>query len=251
MVSLGISSDDDIDAMVRIDQVNDLIASWPKCDLPEELIRDIAVSQIALAGWCWPAKASWIAQAVLSIHASLCVEIGVYGGRSIAPMALAQRHLGIQGKVFAVDAWDNDIAVETPTTQENDKWWGTEDLTAVKDRFTSYLLREHLTDRIRIAEMASDDAARCFASPRFRNKVDLIHIDGSHSEEQAFKDVKAWAPLLRHGGLLVMDDIAWETLGPSIQLLNKIGDLVYEERSEPGSFAAFCIDQAKASAFCN
>lgn len=37
-------------------------------------------------------------------------------------------------------------------------------------------------------------------------KLDMIYIDGDHSKEGAEADIKAWAPHLKFGGLLVFDD---------------------------------------------
>jgi predicted O-methyltransferase YrrM len=43
----------------------------------------------------------------------------------------------------------------------------------------------------------------------FKERLDLLFIDGDHSYESCRSDVLAWLPHLKPGGIIVMHDYAW------------------------------------------
>ena len=38
------------------------------------------------------------------------------------------------------------------------------------------------------------------------HSIDLLFIDGDHSEEATKNDIKAWLPFVKHGGIVVFND---------------------------------------------
>jgi len=46
------------------------------------------------------------------------------------------------------------------------------------------------------------------AAPRIPD-IDILHVDGNHSEEISFSDVLKWVPLVKKGGFIIFDDMAW------------------------------------------
>lgn len=177
----------------------------PPDDLPPDLRAAVLRSNEDLAGWGWctPRKALALATVILRVRPRCVVEVGVFGGRSLLPQALALKSLG-SGTLFGVDPWSNAVAVEVPTATENDAWWAQVDLAKAKDTCLAALRRYQVTDVVRLIERRSRDALSWIAGP-----IDIAHIDGNHSAEEAARDAVAYCDALAPGGFLWFDDIAW------------------------------------------
>lgn len=76
-----------------------------------------------------------------------------------------------------------------------------------------------MVNRFRIIPALFDEALDAFL-PSLSKKLDLVHIDGDHTEENTLRYFKRLLPHLRHGSLVLFDDIhfsagmwnAWEKL---------------------------------------
>jgi predicted O-methyltransferase YrrM len=176
------------------------------------LISRIISALPAIQGWCTERKAVWLADLIAENGCGRVLEIGIFGGRSLIPMAMAVKDRVPEGSVFGVEAWSNAVAVETATSAESDTWWREVDLKAIKAGFLRNLLENDLTGIVKVLEMSSDQAFKQLTATGIEH-FDLIHVDGSHSQAQALQDVEMWAGLLQPGGILVLDDIGW----PSVQ----------------------------------
>lgn len=175
-----------------------------------------------LDGWCSLEKALALASLILENRPKLVVEIGVYGGRSLIPQALALKHIG-QGIIYAIDDWRSDTANIFPTNAINDEWWEKVDLLKIKKGFVSSLVINDVTDIVKIAEAPSARAHLLF------DTIDMIHIDGGHSSAAALLDVANFIPKLIPGGILVFDDVNWKSTAPAIDVVGnfctEIGDV--------------------------
>jgi predicted O-methyltransferase YrrM len=181
----------------------------------------------AIEGWCTEGKAVWLAGLIAGNRCSQVLEIGIYGGRSLIPMALAVQEHAPEGKVYGVEAWSSDVAAETITDAGNDAWWRNVELAAVKTQFLRNLLDNELAGMVNVLEMSSDEAFKCLtAIGPF--EFDLIHVDGSHAEAQALRDVRSWSGLLRPGGILVLDGIAWPSMQEAREYLRRNLSVVEE-----------------------
>jgi uncharacterized protein YfkK (UPF0435 family) len=189
-----------------------------------------------LNGWCTLHKREKLIEYAAQ---SLCaVEIGIFGGKSIIPIAQGQKSAGKNGVVYGIEPWNSDDAVQTPTSQENDDWWKNIDWVQIKAPFLQALIDLELTSQVRIVELLSDDALSMFSGQRFKNKIDFVHIDGNHSESQALRDVDYWTSVAAPGATIVLDDINWQSVKPAYRKLCSLGKLVYEADSAgTGSFA--------------
>ena len=47
----------------------------------------------------------------------------------------------------------------------------------------------------------------------WRQGIDLLYVDGGHSSEQVYGDLENYAPWVRRGGLMVLDDYGKRHLG--------------------------------------
>ena len=98
---------------------------WPTLPLNEKIVACLAT----IDGWCTPAKAQWLARFISERRASHVLEIGVFGGKSLIPMALAAQSIG-PAVVVGVEPWRADVAVAEPTNEANDDWWTKVDFAA-------------------------------------------------------------------------------------------------------------------------
>lgn len=164
-----------------------------------DLFQRIAAAHPTIHGWCELDKAFALAAAVVTLRPKTIVEIGVYGGRSLIPMALAAEACGT-GNVFAIDPWQAASSVEG-MDQANSEWWSKLDHESIYKHFIGHVIEQKLVDRVTVWRMSSNNAP-------VPASIDLLHTDGNHGE-QAYRDTVRFAPAVRVGGLCCMDDIAW------------------------------------------
>lgn len=156
-----------------------------------------------IPGWCPLEKAMDLASTVVALRPKISIDIGVFGGKSLLPMALACEAVG-NGVVIGIDPWD--IAASTEGyTGENANWWGKLDHEGIYQGFMANVDRLGLKNRVAIERAKSDDAA----VPKI---IDLLHVDGQHTD-QAVRDVKRFATKVRIGGVVCLDDLEWQNDG--------------------------------------
>ena len=151
-------------------------------------------------GWCSVPKAYTLASSVLALRPDVTIEIGVWGGKSLIPLALAHKEIG-KGIVVGIDPWTPAASVEGQVNDADKKHWGTTDHESVYQEFLGLLKTFQIDQCVRVHRMKSDEC------PRYEG-VSLLHIDGNHGP-QAIKDVEKFAPMCRSGALLVADDLGW------------------------------------------
>jgi hypothetical protein len=158
-------------------------------------------------GWCTIEKAHRLA--ALARDQDLCVELGVFGGRSLAAIALGVRDGRSEfGRVDGIDPFTPTAALEGKNDPENDKWWGQRvDYEAVARSAQEALYRLDLVGYARLIRMRSVDVVGFYGD----GTIDLLHQDSNHSEEVSCNEVELWAPKVRAGGYWVADDADWPT----------------------------------------
>jgi predicted O-methyltransferase YrrM len=189
----------------------------PPEGIPEDVFTLILEAEAKLAGWCSREKAMEIVRTVLRERPKTCVEIGVFGGRSLVPCAAALRHIGA-GEIYGIEAWNPNIAIENATNEVNDDWWSKIDFAAIKREFYRFIAATNLTRHVRVIEAPSGRAAGLF------DQIDFLHIDGSHSMVNAAEDVILYVRKVRSGGIVVFDDVNWQSTAPARALLAALCD---------------------------
>ncbi len=187
--------------------------------LPADIEAVIERAEQQLEGWCLHEKAVAIADMILRERPAICVEIGIFGGRSLVPAAAALRHVGA-GVIYGIEAWDPDTATVNATHAENDTWWRQVDFPRVKHAFYRFITDMNLTSQVRVIEARSSRAAALF------DTIDYLHIDGSHAMVSAVEDVMHYVRKVRPGGIVLFDDVEWETTAPAQALLHQFCDPV-------------------------
>ena len=198
-------------------------------DSKEEARASIKVDLERFTGWCGHEKATKLFDTVIALDPSLIVEVGVYGGRSLAVMATAALYLNHSCKVFGFDTWDTKQSLEhlRPLESALDKdtkdYWDTQNPRAIYDEMMQRLVQyDMITEVIPICEESSN------ASGLFLDgSIDLLHLDANHTEWASTRDVLLWVPKVRSGGLVCLDDTNFESLPTAMRFTLMYCDEVY------------------------
>ncbi len=166
-------------------------------------------------GWCPKEKAVRMMDLIHDTRPEVCVEIGVYGGSSIYPTAQALKY-NQNGIAYGIDPWKNEECTHGYSSDDaNFAWWNQIDLERVYEGYISMLRMYHLEEFCRTLVMTSKEAIHCFPDAY----IDILHIDGNHTEESALFDVRSYFPKVKPGGYIWFDDVNWETTKPAIDYL--------------------------------
>jgi predicted O-methyltransferase YrrM len=173
-----------------------------------DLLDRIEAMRAEALGWCWPAKARRLAETVLADRPAACVEIGVFGGSSLVHQAAAVRHLGA-GRVYGIDPWATDAALDGMREPANRDYWSAVDLEAVYQGCRALLARHGLDGVCELVRAKAADVVGRFAD----GSVGLLHIDGNHGEERSTQDAELYLPKVAIGGVIFFDDVTWAEQG--------------------------------------
>ena len=143
---------------------------------------------------------------VATLRPRWLVELGTDRGESYFAFCQSAVENEVETDCFAIDSWQGDAHA------------GGYDETTF-DEVTTHNLR-HYEGFSTLLRSTFDDALSKFADA----SIDLLHIDGLHTEEAVRHDVESWLPKLRAGGILLMHDVSvrsrgfgvwkvWEELG--------------------------------------
>lgn len=201
-------------------------------EVRSELQARIETSIAPLHGWGTVEKGVRLAELVLGIRAERSVDIGVFGGRSLIPMAIAHQILGA-GYTVGIDPWEVEASLDGANAPENDEWWGKVDHDAIYAHFLGALMQYGLVGECRIMRERSDTAVRLFSD----ESVSVLHQDGNHSEKISTMEVELWTPKLKRGGYWVSDDTDWTTTQRAQAMLIERGFLVFENH---GNWKIYC-----------
>jgi len=195
--------------------------------LREEIVLAVNAMQ---HGWCTPEKACDMAALIVQNKAELCVEIGVYSGRSLIPQAMALRSIGT-GIVYGIDPWKKSHAAEGNCSEADKTWWQSIDLHAIHNYCMDRIWEHELDAHCVILRTASHRCVDLFR----KGSIDILHIDGCHSEESSCRDVSLYLPKIRRNGHVWIDDTDWVTTTKAQGMLAE----VCEKVSQVGNCALY------------
>jgi predicted O-methyltransferase YrrM len=192
-----------------------LNAEWnPEIDLMDEhgisldVLRDQKfitlknqVSDYLKNSWCTKEKSDLIMDLIALARPSVCVEIGAFTGSSVLPIAATLKYLN-HGRVYAIDAWSNEIAVRNLSDDDpNKSWWSKVDMKVVQDCFQDMLKKWALHSICTVIKSPSELAASKIG------QIDFLHLDGDYSEEGSMRDVEVYLPKVRSGGYILLSNL--------------------------------------------
>ena len=129
------------------------------------------------------------------------VEIGAYKGRSTS--YLAELILKSNKKIIfdVIDTWNG--------SREHKKIY-------YFDIFKKNLTSIGLFNLINPIRLDSISAAKRYSE----DSLDFVMIDASHDKESVVKDIVAWLPKVKYGGILAGDDYDFDGVSAAINALN-------------------------------
>lgn len=153
-----------------------------------------------LDGWCSNHKASVLIDLIYIVRPKVVVEIGVFGGKSLFPIAIALKEIG-KGNVIGIDPW-NSAESALGLDGENKNYWSRLDHDRIYRDLLLKIEKYGLIGNITLIRETSAKAAPIA-------DIDILHIDGNHSEISSMIDVYKWVPLVKSGGLIIFNDSNW------------------------------------------
>jgi len=164
-----------------------------------------------IEGWCSREKA--IAMASFIKSADFCVELGVFGGKSLLPLALMTTN-----SVIGIDSWSKETSLEGVNSIENDEWWSSVDYDYMYN-YSLNLLKTYECTNARLIRAKSLDVVNDFED----ESIDFLHQDSNHSEKISCSEVEAYHKKVKKNGLWVFDDTNWPTTQKAQKLLESFG----------------------------
>lgn len=141
----------------------------------------------------WTSHLHFAYDVVATLRPAVLVELGVDRGESYFAFcqSAAENHTGTRS--FGIDTW------------RGDQQAGGYDETTFAE--VSEHNRAHYTKFSTLVRSGFDEALGQFES----DSIDLLHIDGLHTEKAVRHDVDSWLPKLRPGGILLLHDVEVRT----------------------------------------
>jgi len=171
------------------------------------------------------------------------VEIGVYGGGSLIPQAIALKALSSMmspdfaefascatgtaasdwgGQIYGIDPYSLEVIGEGLSESDTPLyWWKDQDLKCIREECLDWV--EELGLR-KFVTMILAESSQCVGLFPKRN-IDILQIDGSHNEASALYDVEQYAASVRDGGYVWMDDTHFPSIQAAVQRLEEFADI--------------------------
>lgn len=188
----------------------------------EELKEHVCNVLPSLHGWCSREKALNFIDLVLETKPKVCVEIGVFGGSSLFPVASTLKFLG-EGVIIGIDPWDKMECIKYFDPKEDEahlNWWGKVNLERIYTSYIGMLRMFALEDRCITIKATSEKAASAVAS------IDILYMDGNHNEKVSTRDVELYLPKVCSGGYVWINDSLWPEMQAAVDLLMEECDVV-------------------------
>ncbi len=142
---------------------------------------------------------------IIRFKMQCCAEIGVESGHSLVVQARAMKFLG-SGVVYGIDPWSYEDNKEGVIDSANPNWVGNrpdfeQTYVACLERLAKYDMGKFC----KLIRKKSREAVDLFKD----ESLDMLYIDGNHSERVSFEDAVLYFPKVRPGGYIVYDDLGW------------------------------------------
>lgn len=176
---------------MRDEEINEVFRNYAKPGRDTKLLKRLA----AKPGYLRPDAGDLLFYLSVSLPRDChIVEIGAFLGKSTAYIAA-----GLRGKPASF------ITVDTFDSRAMSKDFG--DTRALFEKTVA-----EFRERIEVWEMTSEAASQDYAEKGL-GPIDLLWVDGDHSEQGVLNDCSNWLPMLAADGLVVFDD--YYDLGPN------------------------------------
>jgi predicted O-methyltransferase YrrM len=173
----------------------------------------------------WNGLKPFITNIVRKIKPETIIEVGTWKGLSALTLANAQAEYSSTGKIYCVDTWQGSA----------DFWYNECDdfnlnlvngYPSVYYTFLSNVYNAGMGNRIVPVPLPSNVAYKVFKE-RIKLTADLIYIDGSHEEEDVFKDLSTYINLLNDGGVIFGDDYPYPSVKKAVEDYTKQNNIQF------------------------
>jgi predicted O-methyltransferase YrrM len=169
-----------------------------------------------VGGRCDNIKGDIIKKYVNQLNAKLCVEIGVFKGSSL--MHFIESLIETNGKVIGIDPYSlncfkNDIpSIESKKLIYEVLFTEQKILDKIYEDLCNIIENNDLSPYVDLIKDKSENVNKQLK----KESIDILHIDGNHDEPNVSNDIKLYLPLVKVGGIIIMDDINWVGVKTSI-----------------------------------
>ncbi len=170
-------------------------------------------------------KALVLSDLMITQRLQSVVEIGVYRGRLLLPLALTAMSQGA-GEVIGIDPYTAQAAEqhdEHASPLDLETWPHGIDWDGLYAQVNLAIANHGLERWCRVLRTRSEDSARKFSA----GAIDLLHIDGNHDHASVIRDVELYVPKVKIGGYVVLDDTSWASVWPVYRQLQATHELVF------------------------
>ena len=178
---------------------------------------------IDFAGSLLMDKPIFMAESIFKHKFLRCVEIGVWRGRSLAPMIVSTAYLG--GFTIGIDPYSADCMKETDAPnivlEKLPSFIAATDFNTVYNSTVNYFSQSY--NNFKIIRKPSNQAHTDIIF-----SIDLLHIDGNHDRSTVEQDINLYVPKVRSGGWIIMDDIGWDSVISKLPLLNNYATKIHD-----------------------
>ena len=176
-------------------------------------------------------KTYLMAYLILRNNLKTFVEIGVYRGKSLFPVTYAIKQN--KGTSFGIDPYNKDDArefdIEKNLQKQIDEFIDDLDFENMYQDVTKLKSELGFDDYLELIRNKSSDSVEFFRKNNIG--IDMLHIDGNHDTKFVTEDVNLFLPLLTPNGIVVMDDIDWDSVKPAYEKLKEITTLIFESNT--------------------
>jgi len=171
--------------------------------LKKSVTRHLAAEKL----WCTEEKANLLMDLILLTKPSICVEIGVFNGSTVLPVAATLKYVN-HGKIYAVDAWSNVEASKNLRDNSSHKdWWSTVNMVDVARDFNSMIKAWALGNYCIPIHSTSENFSSQIET------IDFLHLDGDFSSIGSLQDVEMYLPKVKKNGTILLSNATWSDNG--------------------------------------
>lgn len=176
--------------------------------LPEHIRTAINTYVPLLDGGDWATleRRCEVALLVYETKPKVVVEIGTFGGAGALPIAFALRENNSGGKIYCVDPWRVEYATEGEW-EANSNWYKNNvDIHKIHAKAMIAFWGHNIDDWLVVIRAASQHCFQLFPA------IDILIIDGNHSEVASLRDAQLYVPRVAEGGYVLVDDTDWRVV---------------------------------------
>jgi hypothetical protein len=196
-------------------------------ELRQQIAATVDSIQLDGGGGASLLKSYLLADLIVAEPIKRVVEIGVYRGRLLLPLALVFRWCG-SGEIVGIDPYSAAAAVQNEDHNADidlRTWPNTVKWDALYEDVCQRISVLGLDGNCYLVRARSADVATRFP----KGSIDLLHIDGNHDRIAVERDLALYLPrVARPGGYIVLDDASWLSIRPVFDELRNHHELLFQ-----------------------